>query len=79
VATGARARRLVLSGAEALTGSERRVAGLASERLTNRDIAETLVGTEKPVRGPSRARQWQAQPRSQLQEALGGRAEPAAR
>jgi DNA-binding CsgD family transcriptional regulator len=48
-ATGARARRAMLSGAEALTPSERRVADLAAGGLTTRQIAETLFVTPKTV------------------------------
>ena len=48
-ATGARPRRLVLSGAEALTPSERRVAGLAAGGLTNRQIAQELFLSPKTV------------------------------
>ena len=42
-ASGARPRRLALSGVEAVTGAERRVADLAAEGLTNRQIAQGLV------------------------------------
>lgn len=49
LATGARPRRFVRSGVDALTVSERRVAEMASERLTNRDIAQALFVTEKTV------------------------------
>ena len=49
VATGARPRRLVLTGVDALTPSERRVAEFASEGLTNREIAQALFVTEKTV------------------------------
>jgi DNA-binding CsgD family transcriptional regulator len=49
VATGARPRRLMLSGADSLTASERRVAEMASEGLTNREIAQALFVTEKTV------------------------------
>src|SRR5262249_20266919 len=38
-ATGARPRRLALSGVDALTPSERRVAEMAAENMTNKDIA----------------------------------------
>jgi DNA-binding CsgD family transcriptional regulator len=49
VATGARPRRLVLSGVAALTPSERRVAEFAAGGLTNREIAQALFVTEKTV------------------------------
>jgi DNA-binding CsgD family transcriptional regulator len=51
VATGARPRRLVLSGVDALTASERRVAEMAAEGLTNRQIAQALFVAEKTVQG----------------------------
>lgn len=50
VAAGARPRRARTSGAQALTPSERRVAAMAAEGLTNREIAEALVVTVKAVR-----------------------------
>ena len=40
--TGARPRRRVISGIDALTPSERRVADMAAEGLSNRDIAQAL-------------------------------------
>lgn len=48
-AAGARPRRERTSGAEALTPSERRVAELAAEGLSNREIAEALWVTRKTV------------------------------
>jgi DNA-binding CsgD family transcriptional regulator/tetratricopeptide (TPR) repeat protein len=48
-ATGARATPTGLRGAASLTPSERRVADLAAQGLTNRDIAQTLFITEKTV------------------------------
>jgi DNA-binding CsgD family transcriptional regulator len=48
-ATGARPRRVMLSGLEALTPSERRVADLAVRGLTTRQIAQTLFVTPKTV------------------------------
>ena len=48
-ATGARPRREALSGVESLTPSERRVAALATEGLTNREIAQSLYVTPKTV------------------------------
>jgi DNA-binding CsgD family transcriptional regulator len=50
-ATGARPRRAVLTGVEALTASERRVAGLAAEGATNREIAQALFVTARTVEG----------------------------
>jgi DNA-binding CsgD family transcriptional regulator/predicted negative regulator of RcsB-dependent stress response len=48
-ATGARPRKQVLTGLDALTASERRVAGMAAEGQTNRQIAQTLFVTIKAV------------------------------
>ena len=48
-ATGARPRTDALSGVEALTASERRVADLAAEGNSNRDIAQALFVTPKTV------------------------------
>jgi DNA-binding CsgD family transcriptional regulator len=50
-ATGARARRAAAVGRDALTASERRVAELAAEGRTNRDIAQMLFVTAKTVEG----------------------------
>jgi ATP/maltotriose-dependent transcriptional regulator MalT len=50
-ATGARPRRAQLTGFEALTASERRIAELAAEGLTNREIAQTLFVTARTVEG----------------------------
>ena len=48
-ATGARPRRIMLSGTESLTPSEKRVADLASNGLTTRSMAEALFITPKTV------------------------------
>jgi DNA-binding CsgD family transcriptional regulator len=48
-AAGARPRRERLSGPDALTASERRVAQLAADGLTNRQIAQALFVTSKTV------------------------------
>jgi DNA-binding NarL/FixJ family response regulator len=49
LAAGARPRRVALRGVNALTASELRVARLAAERNTNREIAEELFVTVKTV------------------------------
>ena len=49
LATGARPRRISLSGVGSLTPSERRVAQLAAEGPTNREIAQTLFVTSRTV------------------------------
>ncbi len=48
-AAGARPRTAAMSGAGALTASERRVAALAADGSSNRDIAQTLFVTPKTV------------------------------
>lgn len=48
-ATGARPRSAVLSGVESLTPSELRVARLAADGMTNREIAQDLTVTKKTV------------------------------
>ncbi|HEX2265402.1 MAG TPA: LuxR C-terminal-related transcriptional regulator, partial [Solirubrobacterales bacterium] len=48
-AAGARPRRDALSGVESLTPSERRVATMAAEEMTNREIAQALFVTPKTV------------------------------
>lgn len=49
IAAGGRPRRAVFSGVEALTASELRVARLAVEGATNREIAQRLFVTQKTV------------------------------
>ena len=51
VAAGGRPRRLVLTGLDALTPSERRIAQLAAAGLSNRDIAQNLFITSRTVEG----------------------------
>jgi DNA-binding NarL/FixJ family response regulator len=48
-ATGARPRNVVQTGLGALTASERRVAQLAADGMSNKDIAQTLFVTIKTV------------------------------
>ena len=48
-ATGARPRRPVVSGVEALSAQERRIAAMATEGLSNRQIAESLFLTRRTV------------------------------
>jgi DNA-binding CsgD family transcriptional regulator len=50
-ATGARPRRVVLTGLDSLTASELRIAELTSGGLTNREIAQTLFITDRTVEG----------------------------
>lgn len=49
VDSGAKPRRQALSGAGSLTSSERRVATMAADGLSNRDIAQRLFVTPKTV------------------------------
>ena len=51
IAAGGRPRRLVLSGLDSLTPGERRVAQLAADGLSNRDIAQNLFITTRTVEG----------------------------
>ena len=76
LATGARPRRISLSGLESLTPSERRVAEMAAEGPTNREIAQALFVTPKTVEVhlSSVYRKLGIRSRSQLAAAL---AEPA--
>ncbi|HYB29664.1 MAG TPA: AAA family ATPase [Solirubrobacteraceae bacterium] len=48
-ATGARPRKVVQTGLETLTASERRVAQLAADDMSNKDIAQALFVTVKTV------------------------------
>ena len=62
-----------LSGAGSLTASERRVADLAAEGRTNREIAQTLFVTARTVEGhlTSVFRKLQCESRTELAAALG--------
>jgi DNA-binding CsgD family transcriptional regulator len=72
-ATGARPRRVMLSGVESLTPSERRIAGLAAQGLTTRGIAEALFITPKTVEFHLRHsyRKLEISGRGELADALG--------
>ncbi len=72
-ATGARPRRAVLTGLDSLTASERRVAELAGDGLTNREIAQSLFVTARTVEGhlTSVFRKLELASRDQLAAALG--------
>jgi DNA-binding CsgD family transcriptional regulator/tetratricopeptide (TPR) repeat protein len=74
LATGARPRRIAMSGLESLTPSERRVAELAAEGPTNREIAQALFVTPKTVEVhlSSVYRKLGIGSRSQLARALAG-------
>jgi DNA-binding CsgD family transcriptional regulator len=74
LATGARPRRIFLHGVESLTPSERRVAEMAAEGPTNREIAQALFVTPKTVEVhlSSVYRKLGISSRSQLAEALAG-------
>ena len=76
-ATGARPRRIALSGVGSLTPSERRVAELAAGGDTNRQIAQALFVTSKTVEVhlSSVYRKLDISSRSQLPKALGASAE----
>jgi DNA-binding CsgD family transcriptional regulator len=50
-ASGGRPRRILLSGLESLTASERRIAELAGQGLSNREIAQMLFVTNRTVEG----------------------------
>ena len=73
-ATGARPRRVVLSGLDSLTASERRVAEFAGQGLSNREIAQTLFVTARTVEGhlTSVFRKLQVDSRDELPAALAG-------
>jgi DNA-binding CsgD family transcriptional regulator len=71
-ATGARPRHVVLTGVDSLTASELRIAELASQGRTNREIAQTLFVTARTVEGhlTSVFRKLRVQSRDALPAAL---------
>jgi DNA-binding CsgD family transcriptional regulator len=73
-AMGARPRKLVLTGVDALTPSERRVARMAAEGMSNKELAQALFVTVKAVEVhlSSVYRKLRISSRGQLAEALGG-------
>src|SRR5437764_457676 len=73
-ATGARPRRVVLTGLDSLTASERRIAEFASQGLINREIAQTLFVTARTVEGhlTSIFRKLRIKSRDELPAALAG-------
>jgi DNA-binding CsgD family transcriptional regulator len=73
-AAGGRPRRARLSGASALTASERRIAGMAADGLSNPEIAQALFVTKKTVEAHlgSAYRKLGINSRGQLGAALGG-------
>jgi DNA-binding CsgD family transcriptional regulator/tetratricopeptide (TPR) repeat protein len=75
-ATGARPTRLLLSGVESLTASEKRVANFAAEGLSNKDIAQALFVTTKTVEVhlSNVYRKLGIGSRTELPQALGGQA-----
>ena len=79
-ATGARPRGIVLRGVDELTASERRVAQMAAEGLSNKEIAQALFVTAKTVEQHlGRAyRKLDINSRRHLAAALAGQTEAAA-
>jgi DNA-binding CsgD family transcriptional regulator len=71
-AAGARPRRSAVSGVDALTPSERRVAQMAAEGMINREIAQSLFVTEKTVETHLRNSyaKLKVRSRTQLQDAF---------
>lgn len=76
LATGARPRRLVVTGVESLTPSERRVAELAAHGLSNRQIAQDLFVSLRTVEAHLGHvyRKLDISRRRELERALGGSA-----
>jgi len=73
-ATGTVPRRLLLSGVESLTASEKRVASFAADGLSNKDIAQALFVTTKSVEVHlgNVYRKLGIGSRTELRQALGG-------
>jgi DNA-binding CsgD family transcriptional regulator len=71
-ATGARPRKVLQTGLDALTASERRVAQLAADGMSNKEIAQTLFVTIKTVEVhlTSAYRKLETTSRTQLDKAL---------
>jgi DNA-binding NarL/FixJ family response regulator len=78
VAAGARPRRDPIESRSTLTASELRVARMAAEGMTNREIAQALFLSEKTIENHLRSayRKLDIASRSQLARALPARAEP---
>jgi DNA-binding CsgD family transcriptional regulator len=74
IAAGARPRRVVRSGAASLTPSERRIAAMTAEGLTNREIAQALFVTLRTVEMhlSNVFRKLQISSRTQVAAALAG-------
>src|SRR5262245_859118 len=79
IASGARPRRLLLTGVEALTPTERRVAMMAADGLSNREIAQALFVSLRTVEThlSSVFRKLDLKSRTQLDAALARAAETA--
>jgi DNA-binding CsgD family transcriptional regulator len=78
IAAGARPRRVVRSGAASLTPSERRIAAMTAEGLSNREIAQALFVTLRTVEMhlSNVFRKLQISSRTQVAAALGAESEP---
>ena len=74
VIAGGRPRRLALTGVDALTPSERRIAAMAADGLSNREIAQALFVTLRTVEMhlSNAFRKLDISTRTQLPEALAG-------
>ena len=77
-ATGARPRRLMLSGLDSLTASERRIARMTAEGRTNREIAQTLFVSARTIEGHLTAiyRKLEISSRDELPAALATESNP---